>query len=70
MAMTDGQYRRFAAALHVASQVYPDQRLGQILVNACGGDPFHIDDENLIDAVWGYVTEAAPHLPDLKKEYR
>lgn len=69
MPVTDAQYRRFAAALHVATQAYPDQRLGQIIVNACGGDPFHIEDENLIDAVWGYVLEVMPDLPDIKKEY-
>ena len=70
MAVTDAQYRRFAAALHVATQAYPNLRLGQIIVNACGGDPFHVEDDNLIDSIWGYVTEVMPNLPDFKEEYR
>jgi len=68
--VSDGQYRRFVAALHVAAHLYPDLGLGEIIVNACGGDPSVIGDENFVDALWGYVAQVAPDLPDVNPLYR
>lgn len=34
---------------------YPELRLGQIIANACGGDPFYFDDAAMLAALKDYA---------------
>ena len=38
----------------------PDLRLGQLIVNAVGRDPFYIEDEKLVKAIETFVSQYRP----------
>jgi hypothetical protein len=37
---------------------YPSQRLGQIISNACNGDPFYVSDKDLVANLENLVCKA------------
>jgi hypothetical protein len=39
------------SAIEAAWREHPDWRLGQLVVNAAGSDPFHIEDDDLVAAL-------------------
>jgi len=45
-----------AERLENAWSYFPDLRLGQLIVNAVGTDPFFIEDDKLIDAVEDLIS--------------
>lgn len=43
-------------AISLAASAYPDQRVMQVIVNACGNDPFYVEDEDAIKKLREYAT--------------
>ena len=41
-------------ALSAASCAHPDQRVMQVIVNACGTDPFYLEDEEATRLLFDY----------------
>lgn len=46
------------SALSAACRAYPDQRVAQVIVNALGTDPFHVDDITAADLLSKYAQRA------------
>lgn len=42
-------------ALKIAIKAHPDQRVMQVIVNACGEDPFYRDDLNAVSELIDYA---------------
>lgn len=52
---TEAERQRFLSALERAGKRFPEMRLCQIIVNACGPDPFYADDENAAQRLDNYT---------------
>lgn len=50
---------RITAVLRIVEELwrkYPDLRLGQLIVGLAGGDPFYLEDDDLLKAVKQWQT--------------
>lgn len=45
-------------ALEVACQAHPSQRVGQVIVNALGEDPFYLDNDEALERLNAYAAKA------------
>lgn len=54
--------QRVLNSLHIAMNVFPNQRVCQLIVNATGrNDPFYVEDEQLAEKLDAYVREQGGH---------
>jgi hypothetical protein len=47
-----------ALALRAACRAHPDQRVMQVLVNACGVDPFYLEDDEARARLHAYAKRS------------
>lgn len=47
------------SALRAACMTHPDQRMGQVIVNALGADPFYVEDDDAEAKLYAYAQAGA-----------